>query len=88
MGCVLGKVVHLTLQVAPGNAEGADIGPLISPEARQRCIDLITSAEKDVGSSPATVDHGRQERKKQGEDRGIGGRLWPCMDLKIFWGGV
>jgi malonate-semialdehyde dehydrogenase (acetylating)/methylmalonate-semialdehyde dehydrogenase len=36
------------LKVAPGNVEGADIGPLISPEARQRCIDLITSAEKDV----------------------------------------
>lgn len=36
------------LKVAPGNQEGADVGPLISPEAKQRCIDLITSAEKDV----------------------------------------
>ena len=36
------------LKVAPGQQEGADVGPLISPEARQRCIDLITSAEKDV----------------------------------------
>lgn len=39
------------LKVAPGQEEGADVGPLISPEARQRCIDLITSAEKDVSFS-------------------------------------
>ena len=38
------------LKVAPGQEEGADVGPLISPEARQRCIDLISSAEKDVSS--------------------------------------
>lgn len=36
------------LRVAPGYQEGADVGPLISPEAKQRCIDLITSAEQDV----------------------------------------
>ena len=36
------------LTVAPGNQQGADIGPLISPEAKQRCEDLITSAENDV----------------------------------------
>lgn len=41
------------LKVAPGYKEGADVGPLISPEARQRCIDLITSAEQDV--SPFSV---------------------------------
>lgn len=45
------------LKVAPGQEEGADVGPLISPEARQRCIDLITSAEKDVSSSYYCQSH-------------------------------
>lgn len=36
------------LKVLPGDQPGADVGPLISPEAKKRCEDLITSAEQDV----------------------------------------
>ena len=43
---LISKAKQLT--VAPGNQQGADIGPLISLEAKQRCEDLITSAENDV----------------------------------------
>lgn len=36
------------LKVGAGDQKGVDVGPLISPEAKQRCEELITSAEKDV----------------------------------------
>ena len=36
------------LVVGPGNKEGVDVGPMITPEAKQRAIELITQAENDV----------------------------------------
>lgn len=36
------------LVVGPGNQKGVDVGPMITPEAKQRAVDLITQAEKDV----------------------------------------
>eukprot|EP00802_Teleaulax_amphioxeia_P003843 Tamp_03846.p2 GENE.Tamp_03846~~Tamp_03846.p2 ORF type:complete len:509 (-),score=91.48 Tamp_03846:1929-3455(-) len=35
------------LTVGPGDKAGTDIGPMISQQARQRAIDLVTSAEKE-----------------------------------------
>lgn len=34
------------LKVGPGHLPGIDLGPLISPQAKQRCIDLIESGAK------------------------------------------
>lgn len=34
------------LKVGPGHLPGVDLGPLISPQAKQRCIDLIESGVK------------------------------------------
>ena len=47
------------LKVGPGYKEGIDVGPLISPEARQRCIDLINSAEQEVCTSVCFLLHCR-----------------------------
>ena len=38
------------LTVGAGHVKGVDVGPMITPEAKQRAIDLITQAEKDVSS--------------------------------------
>jgi len=34
------------LKVGPGHLPGVDLGPLISPQAKQRCVDLIESGVK------------------------------------------
>lgn len=39
----------LWLQVNAGHEEGADVGPLISPAAKQRVKGLIQSAADEVG---------------------------------------
>ena len=36
------------LNVRPGIEKGADVGPLISPEALKRAEDIIASAEQEV----------------------------------------
>ena len=33
--------------ISPGKTPGADIGPLISPQAKNRVINLVDSGEKD-----------------------------------------
>lgn len=35
-----------SLKVGPGHLPGVDLGPLISPQAKQRCLDLIESGVK------------------------------------------
>ena len=39
------------LKVRPGIEKGADVGPLISPEALKRAKDIIASAEQEVRCS-------------------------------------
>jgi len=38
--------VAKSLKVGPGHLPGVDLGPLISPQAKQRCLDLIESGVK------------------------------------------
>ena len=49
-------------QVNAGNQPGADLGPLISPEAKQRVCDLVQSGvdegakvSKHVGDTPSCI---------------------------------
>lgn len=45
--CPLGVDVRGCFRLAPGTDPSADLGPLISPEAKQRVIDLVSSGVEE-----------------------------------------
>lgn len=54
------------LMPGPGK-DGSDLGPMISPEARQRAIDIITSAEKEG----ATIELDGRNQTVEGHPNGF-----------------
>ena len=64
--------------MCPGAEPGADLGPLISPEAKQRVCDLVQSG----------VDDGANVRKRERErERGGGTGIEGAMNNEFMVGG-
>lgn len=76
------------LNVGPGAASGTDVGPLISPEAKDRAARLIQSGVDQVRHSPlcvfATMIGSFAQNPLRVEPLPVQGKIWTWLQWETF----